>query len=113
MSGIYQTIKTMVIALTTTPTGAIALPVPTGSVDLKGCYFRAWTDAGQAILKLGNNTVAADKTITSNSLADGNIPATLNFENTQPLPAGATHISAVAMSGTPNLFVEIGLPVGD
>lgn len=109
----FHTIKTMLIALTTTASGAIALPIPTGSTDLKGCYWRAWTDTGQAVVKFGDNTVAASKTPTSNALPDGNIPVTLNFAEPQLIPSGGAYLSAIAMSGTPNLFVEIGVMDGD
>jgi hypothetical protein len=105
---VFTSVKTMIIACTTSPSAAIALAVPSGSTDLKGMYFRAWTDAGQVVYKLGGSTVAADKTLTSNALADGNLPATLNFSDPQFLPDSAGFVSAVAQSGTPNLYLEIG-----
>lgn len=105
---IFNSVKTMIVACTTTPSAAIALGVPSGSGDLKGMYFRAWTDTGQVILKFGDNTVAASKTATSSVLPDGNIPATLNFSDPQMLPDMAGYVSAVAQSGTPNLYIEIG-----
>lgn len=105
---IFNSVKTMIIACSTSPSSAIALGVPSGSVDLKGMYFRAWTDTGQVILKFGDNSVAASKTATSSVLPDGNIPATLNFSDPQMLPDTAGYVSAVAQTGTPNLFIEFG-----
>ena len=105
---IFNSVKTMIVACSTTPSSAIALGVPSGSGDLKGMYFRAWTDTGQVILKFGDSTVASSKTATSSVLPDGNIPATLNFSDPQMLADTAGYVSAVALSGTPNLFIEIG-----
>lgn len=109
----FSTIKTMVVPCTTSPSAAIAIPVPAGSQDLKGLGVRLWTDTGQVIAKFGGNAVAADKTLTGNALADGNIPATNTFENLQYLPSSAAYVSAVAQSGTPNLYLEFGMISGD
>ncbi len=105
---IFTSVKTMIVACTTSPTSAIALGVPSGSSDLKGMYFRAWTDSGQVILKFGDNTVAANKTLTNSLLPDGNIPATTVFAPPQLLPDNVGYVSAVAQSGTPNLYIEVG-----
>jgi hypothetical protein len=105
---IFTSVKTMIVACTTSPTSAIALGVPSGSNDLKGMYFRAWTDSGQVILKFGDNAVAASKTPTSSVLADGNIPATTTFSPPQLLADNVGYVSAVAQSGTPNLYIEVG-----
>ena len=105
---VFTAVKTMIIACTTTPTAAIALGVPAGSSDLKGMYFRAWSDTGQIVFKLGDSGVAADKTISGGALADGNLAATSTFAAPQMLPDTAGYVSAVAQSGTPNLYFEIG-----
>ena len=101
----FNSIKTVMIACTTTASGAITLPIPAGSVDLKGLYYRAWSDTGAVIYKF-NGT--ADKTITAGALADGNLPAQQFYGECQQLPAGATTVTAQALAGTPNFFLEIG-----
>ncbi len=101
----FNSVKTVQIACTTSASGNITLPIPSGSVDLKGWYYRAWSDAGAVIYKF-NGT--ADKTITAGALADGNLPAQQFYGESQQLPAGATTVSAQALTGTPNFFLEIG-----
>lgn len=107
----FNTFKTIAFSATTTA-ASVALPIPTGSVDLKGCFYRAWTSTGQAVIKFGDNTVVSNASPTSNVLDDGNIPVTTNFETVGQIPAGATHVSVDAVSGTPVVYIEIGWPIG-
>jgi hypothetical protein len=101
----FNTIKTVLIACTTTVSASITLPVASGSVDNKGMYFRAWSDSGAVIFNFTGN---ASKTATAGALPDGNLPAQQFYGEIQQLPAGATAVTAIALAGTPNFFLEIG-----
>ncbi len=105
----FNSAKTVLIPCTTTVSGAITLPLPAGCTNMNGLYFRAWSDSGAVVFKF-NGT--ADKTPVAGALPDGNMVAQQYYEFSQMMPSGATTVTAIALAGTPNFFLEIGTTDG-
>ena len=108
----FRPSKTYVIAMTSSASAAQALTA-TGLTSGDDSRMRQIQVTGDVavIVKFGDNAVAADRTVTSNALADGNFYQPAGVPMLYDLTGAQTHISGILASGSTagSLYVTVGI----
>ena len=95
------------IAATTSPTAGQLLAIANPTTGRQRVILEAVT--GRVVFKFGTSTVAADATVTSNALADGNFSVAAGAIVEVDLPTGTLHnyVSVVTATGSGTAIVKL------
>lgn len=107
----FTAIKTYVVNATTTASTPLNVPLPDGfgNPDPEVVRYLVYIDGGKACIKFGDSSVQADKTVTGNTLENGNFVLGDAFGIIYAAEKNQQYVSCQTFEGTADIYITVGL----